>query len=516
MKFKELFTNFPDFKQITNLSIDNIEISHLTVLDAPDFYNWCRPKELPVTSGYIFKQGLVDLKETIEHCVENDIVGMAIKVDRYLKEIPADVIEYAESKNFPLIYIPLHYPFSKVILPVMNTSLSRGLDEMADSEAIRAEFIKLALEGDNIAEIVGYLHHVLDTDVFYYNTMTQELYKNGLAASGLTLDFDQLPSREVIFANEQLGILYYAIDDKELTYTQETAISYAVKIIQLVYKELFSLQKVKEEYMSNLVEDICHNNIKNMEELRLRSNLHGWHISDHLSVVIFDIDHYKERTIKFSNDNDRLARISNQMYKDIIRQLNQANITHYTFRKSDSYVFILENQSFESKTDRDHILESIRLNLHDKFDFTFTVSLGNDVVNVLDTPKSYKQAIQGVQLGQILYKGNCLLHYQDVEPYTLMADMAQDISSNHSLMQPILDLKAYDQAKGTEFLEDLKALIAADWNVSEFSKNEIIHYNTAQYRLKKIEKLTNLDLSQGHNKFNAEFALKLYQVKHGL
>lgn len=77
-----------------------------------------------------------------------------------------------------------------------------------------------------------------------------------------------------------------------------------------------------------------------------------------------------------------------------------------------------------------------------------------------------------------------------------------------------MDLKEFDKAKGTEYLKDLQSLIDSDWNISEFSKKEIIHYNTAKYRFKKIESITNQDLSKGYNKFNIEFAFKLYLIKH--
>lgn len=513
MKFKELFTHFPGFRQITSLDIENIEISNLTVLDAPDFYRWCKPRELPVSSGYIFYKG-IDLIETIDLCVKFNVIGLAIKVDRFLKEIPQNIITYAESVNFPLIYIPKDFSFSEIILPVMNNSLANGLNEMVDSEKIRDQFIKLALHGNNLAEILNYLHHVMQVDVYLENYMTGEFYKNGAIGKREDFNGDKLSVQTINFNQDELGVLYFDSEFKKLSYSQETAINYATKVIQLIYREKMSLQKVKEDYKSDLVEDICNNNINSKQELHLRSKLYGWDISDELIVGIFDIDNYKEETVKLGEESGKLTTVHNQMYSKIKQHFDRESIKYYSFKKSDSYIFIFEKESFEANEHRNNLLEEIRKALYEKFNFSYTVSLGNPVHDVLDTYKSYGEAMQGVRLARILYKGDTLIHYKDVEPYTLLANISQDISFNHSIMKPIMDLKEFDKAKGTEYLKDLQSLIDSDWNISEFSKKEIIHYNTAKYRFKKIESITNLDLSKGYNKFNIEFAFKLYLIKH--
>lgn len=513
VKFKELFTYFPDFKQITKLDIENIEITNMTVLDAPDFYRWCKPRELPVSSGYIFYKGL-DLIETIKLCDQYNVVGLAIKVDRFLKEIPQEVITYAESLNFPLIHIPKNFSFSEVILPVMNTSLADSLDEVANSEKIRDHFIKLALHGNNLSEIVDYLHQVMRVDVFLDNHMTGEFYKNGQTYDHRDFKADNYTSQTINFGQDELGVFYFDVKFKELSYSQEIAINYATKIIQLIYRHKLSLQKVKEDYKSDLVEDICNNNINSRQELQLRSKLYGWNISDKLIVGIFDIDNYKEETVKLGEESGKLTTVHSQMYSEIVQNFDREDIVNYSFKKSDAYIFIFERESFDSLDHRDQLLEAIRKKLQQKFNFSFTVSLGNPVNDVLETYKSYGEAMQGVRLARILYKGDTLTHYRDVEPYTLLANISQDISFNHSIMKPIMDLKEFDKLKGTEYLSDLQSLIDSDWNISEYSKNEIIHYNTAKYRLRKIETITGLDLSKDYNKFNIEFALKLYLVKH--
>lgn len=514
MKIKELFTRFPDFKQITELEIENIEINNITVLDAPDFFRWSKPNELPISSGYIFSQEL-DFIKTIQSCLEHNVVALAIKVDRYLKEIPKEVVEYAEINSFPLIYIPAHYSFSDIILPVMNDSLYNRIIEIEKSEKMRDQFIKLALNGNNIAEIISYLHEAMKVEVLFENFMTHEFYQNGHLISPIDTDSYPYLEQTIVFGSERLGKLYFKIRAKELTHSQKIAINYATRIIQLIYKEKLSLQKVEEDYKSDLVEDICNNNIKNIQELNLRSKLYGWQISNELIVGIFDIDNYKEQTIKLGEESSKLSTIHNQMYKEITNYLKGKEIVFYSFKKSDSYIFIFESATFPSKDLQDQLLDNIRLNLRQKFGFSFTVGLGNKVNNVLNTYKSYQQAMEGVRLGRILHKGNLLIHYQDIEPYTLLAKISQDVSGNHSIMHPIMVLQNYDYNRGTNYFSDLKELIDSDWNVSKFSKNRIIHYNTAKYRLNKIQEITQVDFNKSYNKFNIEFALKLFMIKNG-
>ena len=56
MKLTEILDMFKDFELLTNFSIDDIEILHTTVLDAPDGATYACGNEFVISSGYLFKQ----------------------------------------------------------------------------------------------------------------------------------------------------------------------------------------------------------------------------------------------------------------------------------------------------------------------------------------------------------------------------------------------------------------------------------------------------------------------------
>lgn len=499
---------------MTNIDISQIELNKLSVLDAPDFYKWASPNELPMSSGYMYYKNNVDMKKAFSLYKRNNVIGIGIKVDRYLDKIPKEVIDYANKIDFPIIYIPNEYSFSDIFIPVMNSLMDEKLTEYQTSYEIVSHLINLGLQRQNEQDVINYLYEIIKVDLVFFNDLLQE--KTLKSVSGE--DFTQFKREENTYTYDLNNLGKIVLNTKEINMSliQHKTVEYAAKVILIIYKEKLSMQKVEEDYKKDLVSDICHGNINTAEELKLRSNLYGWDIADEVFVAIFDIDHYKAKTVELGMKSRELEQTRTKMYNFIMRKLENQGITYYTYNISDRYIFIFEEEDFINEEQKQTILKDIKEQLYKKFNFTFTIAQGSIIQNLLNTKESYQQALDTVKISRILYGDHQVVKYEDVEPYTLLADVSQTISSRHSILDPIMKILDYDSNHSNEYFKTLENLVKADWNITRLSKQEYIHYNTAKYRLEKIEEITGLDLRNGNNKFNLELSYKLYQIKIGI
>ena len=97
---------FKDFKVLAGHGGLNKQIQGMAILDAPDGYKWTKGRELVVSSGYIFKTNPGLLEAYINDEKFKEISGIAIKVDRYIKEIDRKILDRCDEYNIPFIYVP--------------------------------------------------------------------------------------------------------------------------------------------------------------------------------------------------------------------------------------------------------------------------------------------------------------------------------------------------------------------------------------------------------------------------
>jgi DNA-binding PucR family transcriptional regulator len=143
----------------------NREIHSVNSFDAPDVIAWLKPKELVLTTGYVFKNNTPKLEQLIYDLAEKQCAGLAIK----LEEIPTTILEIANKAELPIIKIPDKLSLSKVIFLLLRELVIRKKNKqiidhkstfvtrlvagnIQDEETILAEKKKLGLEKDG-----GYL-----------------------------------------------------------------------------------------------------------------------------------------------------------------------------------------------------------------------------------------------------------------------------------------------------------------------------------------------------------------------
>lgn len=120
---------FKDFEVIAGGIGLNKEVQGITTMEAPDCFKWTRGKELVLSSGYVLSKEPDCIARSFEEGSIQQISGLMIKRDRYLKEIPKDVVELFDMHGIPLITMPFAIPWmdiaSQVNTAVMNRTIRR-------------------------------------------------------------------------------------------------------------------------------------------------------------------------------------------------------------------------------------------------------------------------------------------------------------------------------------------------------------------------------------------------------
>ena len=124
--------------------------------------------------------------------------------------------------------------------------------------------------------------------------------------------------------------------------------------------------------------------------------------------------------------------------------------------------------------------------------------------DLLETPRFYRQAEAALELGR-----EAVCPYGQVR-YARMLRHLRRHPYGKDLTHPAVDrLAALDAAEGTEYIPTLRALVTHLFNQVETAHALDIHRTTLAYRLRRIQELTALDLSDPRQVFHVAVSLKL-------
>lgn len=112
--------DFRDFRIIAGEGGSSREIKTVSVMDAPDIYEWMKGGEFLITSAYVMREHPEQAAELIERLVENGASAFGIKFTRFIDNLPREALDTAERLNFPIISIPVEFAFTDVIDPVLR------------------------------------------------------------------------------------------------------------------------------------------------------------------------------------------------------------------------------------------------------------------------------------------------------------------------------------------------------------------------------------------------------------
>ena len=166
---------FEKFRVICGNRGLNREVSSVSVIDAPDIYNWLQGGEILLTSGYIFKDNTEYLLELIGKIAKNGAAALFIKLGRFIDDMPDEVRIKADELSFPIVYMPFSFSFVDVITPVLTKANSRQL-EIKKSEKIHCIFTNIAIRQEGIGKVLEYLSDLIGQEVAFVDNIKQRVF----------------------------------------------------------------------------------------------------------------------------------------------------------------------------------------------------------------------------------------------------------------------------------------------------------------------------------------------------
>jgi purine catabolism regulator len=123
------------------------------VVDIPKAYEWVRPGELLLTTFFGLKDDPEAQRRLVQGLIEKGVSGMVVATGQYVAHVPDEIRENADAAGFPIIELPWEIAFEDITRAVSEHSLNDQYLLYKQSLAIHRALTRLVLEGGTLQEV---------------------------------------------------------------------------------------------------------------------------------------------------------------------------------------------------------------------------------------------------------------------------------------------------------------------------------------------------------------------------
>lgn len=452
---------------------------------------WCAPTEHMDPTPFLSVNALVltngmglNVKDFriwdayVERLVAVPVSGLAFGLGAAHRELPEGLIRACEARGLPLLELPPEVPFVLIMRHVEQIIATERYEELRKGWELADECTRLAADGHSLAEVLGRVADAVSARVAVIDHNAFELVSAGAAHGGTARTVLRLPSG----ASAQFRLAIEGIGSSIVLQPILGPVA-AVIAMQLSYT-LGSRSPLHSREAARFLEALYEDRGEPSTLLRRYALESGFDPDgDDWGVVLIgsseEIAPAKLRAIAWR------ARVGLQATFSTLRFMEEAGLT----------TLLLQDRHGTAD-----LLDTVREFFTDAPELSVIVS---DSASLSELPLTLQLCRRHV--------GRPGVHQA---PLADLAGIVQGLPSPGLLAMCQRLLAPLTSDGGSALRETFAAYLRHSGNSAKICDELFIHRNTLSYRLRKIEELLKLDLSDGEVRATCMLALRIVAASH--
>lgn len=392
----------------------------------------------------------------------------------------------------------------------------------------------LVLQGEDLHSILQYIHRWIGQNTFLFDELGDQI----------TSSYDPVLSTEILmFVKHQAAILMKSTENslsvkevdivgvpyqlvslplgskpnflgllmilstKKLDEMDLAALEHACTVLSLqVFKELTvfeTQQRLKDEFVTMLFTE-------QMDEALLQRAK---------SLDLNPGDNYIATIIEFSMDSNQKNQPKEGLIRKMIQLTNQAFLGPYTKGMTVTHHHqIVVLLSDHSNTANSFIVSRVKEKvkwiqqeiMSRNWEVEVAFGIGRVKQGLQNVHKSLKEAENCLNFIRHFHWENSILSYSDlgIQRFILQNPEEEVMEFINEVLGPLID---YENSRKGDLLKTLYIYLEGNQNVKRTADTLHVHINTLSYRLKRIEEILSIDLTDSKQVLNLHLAVNLYR-----
>jgi PucR family transcriptional regulator, purine catabolism regulatory protein len=512
-------------------------VQAVNISDTPDIIQFLNKDHLLLTTGYAFKDDTQQLCELIRQMHEKNCAGIVIKINRFLKELPAEVKLLADDLAFPILDLPTTHTLGEVSRYILNYLNDAESEQLYYALHVQKEFSQMMIKGYSLGSLVEQLGHFLTRPVILLNhrgekiAQSHDFHKESLKRleNGIINEIKQdlvlaragntfpIPSSEnnqsvttfPVQTKRQYDSMLVIIDSLTLPYpSSQMAIEQACNVLSFTIIKEQAIEENSRLLKNNFFADLIEQRIHSEEEILSRGNFYGLKEDLETICIVCTIDPKGMNYSTLQLHEKLVGEIHNSIYDQLEDEIVENKLRATLFTKEKYFVMMLQFADYNDEEQK-HISQFVQKTqetLHGDYSISFGVS--NPVHYLKDLPIAYQEAVEAIMNAYDLQMYGNINYYKarELEELLQMIPM-KDLKS---LYENTMKSLAFPKTKeDQELVKTIQVYLDYQCEITEASRKLFIHRNTVKYRIEKTEAILNCSFRDPADSLRIRVALAI-------
>lgn len=493
-------------------------VRYLNIMEVPDILSWVKPNELLLTTGYPLREDPEALVGLVCELDERGLAALAIKLHRYLDEVPAAMLAEADRRGFPIIEFPAGVGFADVLNEVLGELLNRQAAVLARSEEVHRALVLVVLNGGDLNDLATELTRLLGGPALITTPDGRVLARSGEIASG----FD--PSGRFLVESKGAHIVVPIVAGRvdhgrivafpadpltPLTDVDVYHLERAATVAALAITKELAVAAVESKYRADFLRDLLAGRVEDMPAAVTHARSFGWEIDRPSVVVVAELD---ADAVPAATSTPQLKPVEERFaaaWQGVV-QWRDPKAAVVNFNRE---VVVLLGLPADGDVDR-LVAELVRLVKGDGGGGRRSFSLG--VSRAAAGPEgliqAYEQARAAVRIGRRLHGNGARASFDRLGVHRLLS-LITDRAELRAFLADVLGELVVDNAENVDLRHTLAVLLETNCNVAETARRLHFHYNTLRYRIGKLERMVGPFTTDPMLRLDLMLALRVLEIR---
>jgi purine catabolism regulator len=475
----------------------NNKVHLLNVMEVPDISSWVSENELVLTTAYPFKDNAAALVPLIYKLHEKKVSGIAIKLNRFIKNLPPKVISCADELGFPVISLSANAQFDKIIFETLTTIFNKDYAAAKYSNNLSLLLHQIAINGGTLQEIVRTLSNWCEGDITISDPNGHIIIKYAdpsLVKSDERISFEKsIAFENRLYANIQI-LVNKGAEDKNVPDLIDTAMPSIM--IFLMQKLIHDDSRKREEFLNDILSGHHVNSAKSMKGM----NSYGIDLNAQYLVCVIRVNNLYEEQIMALFDKSLTQFMHNIISRDIPWPI--------CVKMSDCIVHLYRMGKEQNVESYKQFYGKIYMMLSSDFP-SILIGISSFQNNSNHISAHFIEAKNAIEFGSRLINKTGVFFYDQLTAEILLNNLVSEQYTVTFINNTLGALVSNKSREKISLLKTLEAILNGNTDKA-IAEQLYIHPKTLAYRKKRIANILGYSIEDNQTRFRLNLALKLY------
>lgn len=517
----------------------NRKVTSVTVGEVPDIADWLTGGEVVLSTMFAVRGDAERQREFCSRVMLADAAALFVKTGRFVGGIPADILELADKRGFPVVEVPQSLRWTRLMQDVTELIISRQASLLAQSQTIHSSLLQVVMRGGSWQDLADEAARLLGWPVLLLDASLELLSASGcpdnllaelevslpvpevhamfsrplVGGKPLRLEEPGLPAMfvfPVVASHERLGYVCALTQREELSPNQVMTLEHTATVAALEMALDRARFETEVRLKGDFVDQVVDGGESVGDRLLRRGVFLGCDLSQGAAVILLGVDEADGLVVRRNLEREDLDRRVERFLALCTRHVSAHERSSLVSLKAGRIVVFVCGATAHDAQAQKCLAEQLKELGERELELSISAGMGGFAARPERLSRGYQEALIALRAARRLQGPGGVMHFYDVGSYRLLLDIwERDPGEIRALYEDtVAPLDRYDEANSTQLMETLQVFFKNNESLSQTAAELHAHRHTIRYRLEKIAEITGLSVLDTEHKERLSLGLK--------